>query len=554
MDLKDLAINLESIADPNLRRCIVGLLNIVQQQAEEIARLRAENGTLKDEIARLKGEQGRPNVPPNKPGGGPKHSSENQRKEPKKRDLKCKAIEIDRTQLCPVDRSMLPADAQNKGIETTVIQDVIFRRDNVAFEREKFYSPSEGKTYLGPLPAGYAGYDFGPGVRSLVLVLYYATGASEPKILELLAHAGVQMSDGALSNFLIHDIEKFHDEKSEVQRAGLASSPWQHIDDTGTRVDGVGQHCHIVGNPLFTIYSTRPDKDRLTIIRVLRDQLGSRFRVNALAIAHAAALGVAGGQVSLFQTLPWDIELDEDTFESALLACMPKAGAQTRRKLYEAAAIAAYHAQGEMPVVQTLLGDAAGQFDGITDERALCWVHEGRHYAKLTPFVAAFQTELDAFQDDFWTFYRELRVYAQAPSTVEAIRLSLAFDLLFATKSNYEALSARIARTRENKNALLQVLEHPELPLHNNPAELAARVRVRKRDVSFGPRTAAGARAWDTMQSLVSTTKRLAINVYEYIADRVRGLGKIGRLADTISERAAVLKLGASWALAEPSG
>ena len=30
------------------------------------------------------------------------------------------------------------------------------------------------------------------------------------------------------------------------------------------------------------------------------------------------------------------------------------------------------------------------------------------------------------------------------------------------------------------------VLDHPELPLHNNASELAVRRRVRKRDVSFG--------------------------------------------------------------------
>ena len=41
------------------------------------------------------------------------------------------------------------------------------------------------------------------------------------------------------------------------------------------------------------------------------------------------------------------------------------------------------------------------------------------------------------------------------------------------------------------------MLRHPELPLHNNPAELAARRRVRKRDVSFGPRSPTGAAAWD---------------------------------------------------------
>ena len=73
-----------------------------------------------------------------------------------------------------------------------------------------------------------------------------------------------------------------------------------------------------------------------------------------------------------------------------------------------------------MPVVQTLLGDDARQFDEITEERALCWIHEGRHYTKLTPTVPQFQVELESFQDRFWSYYGELRSYRLAPSVKEA--------------------------------------------------------------------------------------------------------------------------------------
>jgi hypothetical protein len=49
---------------------------------------------------------------------------------------------------------------------------------------------------------------------------------------------------------------------------------------------------------------------------------------------------------------------------------------------------------------------------------------------------------------------------------------------------SYDELDQRIARTRADKTYLM-VLEHPEVPLHNNPAELDARTRVRKRAVSY---------------------------------------------------------------------
>jgi hypothetical protein len=548
--LEALNIDLDAIADPNIRRCIVGLLNIIQQLSAENARLREENQRLKDEIARLKGEQGRPDIKGSKSDGTPgtDYSSEQHRKEKKVRTPGHKVVEVDRTVACPVDKEMLPEDAERKGTEITVIQDVIFCRDNVAFEREKFYSPSLGKTFLGPLPQGYAGYRFGPGVRSLVLMLYYATGTSEPKILELLGHIGVQMSAGELSNLLIHDIGRFHVEKGEVHRAGLESSPWHQFDDTGQRVDGVNQYCHVLGNPLYSIYRTLPRKDRPTVLAVLRGTETPRYLVNEVAVALAASFKVSGAVLSWFQTrLPWGEELDEPAFTAAYTASLRMIGGEAKKKLFEAAALAAYRAQTDVPVVRTLLGDDARQFDALTDERALCWVHEGRHYAKLTPMFEPFQKELEEFQDRFWDYYRELRSYRLCPTPEEAARLDRAFDTLFSTEVEYQDLAERIGKTRKNKAELLLVLIHPELPLHNNDSELTVRRRKRKQDMSFGPRTSAGARAWDTMQSIVATARKLGVNIYEYLVDRVTGRGAVPRLADVITQRAAELNLGASW-------
>jgi hypothetical protein len=40
--------------------------------------------------------------------------------------------------------------------------------------------------------------------------------------------------------------------------------------------------------------------------------------------------------------------------------------------------------------------------------------------------------------------------------------------------TGYDELDQRIARTKADKTYLLMALEHPEVPLHNNPAELDA--------------------------------------------------------------------------------
>ena len=99
-------------------------------------------------------------------------------------------------------------------------------------------------------------------------------------------------------------------------------------------------------------------------------------------------------------------------------------------------------------------------------------------------------------------------------------------------------LAACIARTRKNKAKLLLVLEHPELPLHNNAAELAVRRRVRKLNVSFGPVSDAGRQAWDTMQSLNGTVEKLGLSFWSYLEDRIHELHAIPPLADLVRSKA----------------
>ncbi|NOR66278.1 MAG: hypothetical protein GQ528_02860 [Woeseiaceae bacterium] len=90
---------------------------------------------------------------------------------------------------------------------------------------------------------------------------------------------------------------------------------------------------------------------------------------------------------------------------------------------------------------------------------------------------------------------------------------------------------------------MLLVLDHPEIPLHNNPAELGARKRV----VSFGTRTKDGTKAWDTFNTLSATAKKLGVNIYDYLYDRISGAYEMHAIADIITQRAKDLHLGASW-------
>ena len=369
--------------------------------------------------------------------------------------------------------------------------------------------------------------------------------------MEFYENVGVQISAGELSNLLIKDQGSFHAEKDAVYEAGLRSSPWQQTDDTLTRVDGENQHCHVVCNPVYTTYHTRASKERLSVLDVLRNGRKRIFRLNAEALGYLENLPWSKKAWCKLQS--WTAEdgeqdLEEIAFLERMETILPKLSQQQRKALIDAAAVAAYHAETDFPVVQALVCDDAPQFNWLSREMMLCWVHAGRAFKKLIPVVALHREQLVDFLKRFWEYYHQLLAYRQKPTSEEGLRLENEFDHLFSTHTGYDELDQRIAKTQAKKTSLLLVLKYPELPLHNNAAELGVRQRVRKRDVSFGPRTEEGVRAWDTFASLAATAQKLDVSFYRFLHDRISDLHQISPLADLITKRALELNLGCSWA------
>jgi hypothetical protein len=434
-----------------------------------------------------------------------------------------------------VDRAWLRADATYQGGEAVVVQDLQIRTDNVLFYKEKYYSASQHTSSLAELPPGYAG-QFGPGIKSLIVRLYFGVGTSEPKIREFLENMGVQISKGEVSALLIKGQEGFHAESAAVYEAGLRSSPWQQTDQTETRVDGQTQACQVVCHPVYSSYHTRPGKDRFSVLDVLRQGRERIFRLNAEALEYLEKVPLSKAAQ---KTLPeWRSETvwDEATFGERLEGALPNLNPQQRTALLGAAAVAAYPAETGVPIVDTLVCEAVSVFHWLTRSRMLCWVHDGRldtparaggAREKLAPVIALHRTQLEDFRKRYWEYYHQLLAYRQQPTAQTGTQLEAQFDELFATQTDYSDLDQRIAKTRAKKDSLLLVLQHPELPLPNNASELAVRQRVRKRDVSFGPRTSLGLQAWDTFMTLADTARKLKISFYAYIQDRISATNQI---------------------------
>ena len=542
--LHNLDVRVDILDKEALSKNFFVLINLVETLSEQNDQLKIENQKLRDENNRLKGEQGKPKIRGNKGDGkGKDVSSEkeiNQRKTKKDKKSKTKKdkIIIDRTEICKVDQSKLPADAEFNGYEDVLVQEILITTDNVEYKKEVFYSPSEKRTYVGELPPGIVG-EFGPGIRSLICTLKYIANMSQPKIQELLENCGILISQPTISRILTNDETGFNQEQKDIFRAALEHTSYHQIDDTTVRVNGKNQYSQIFCNPYYTAFFTVPRKDRLTILDLLLCGRERRYRFNIQAFCLMSDFKVSKKVTDQLFNLTEDKEISEAEMQALLRKVFKKGkGKNTKTRIMEAAAIAAYHRQTEVPVVNILLADDAPQFKKITANLALCWIHEARHYNRLNPIVSCNVDALKDFKTSLWDFYADLLKYKNNPDSETAAKLSIEFDKLFSTTTTYDALNDRIEKTRGKKEELLKVLEYPCLPLHNNDSELGARVEKRRQDVSLHTISDAGTKAKDAFLTITQTARKLGVNAYRYINDRISKKFNMPALSDLIIKKA----------------
>lgn len=246
-----------------IRNVLELLLKINKVQAEEIQRLR-------DEVARLKGEKDKPKIPPNK-------ETEKDKTTPKEKfknwnkNSKNDKINIDREVKVEVKKDDLPSDAVFKGYRDVIVQNLIVKTDNVRYRLERYYSAGENKTYEAELPVGLEGTQFGVDLKALVFDLYYNERVTENKIQKFLEQHGILISEGQISNILTKENAKeFGEEKEDILQAGIASSNFVHIDDTGARHNGINHYTQVLCNMLFTVFFTRRHKNAETVREILR--------------------------------------------------------------------------------------------------------------------------------------------------------------------------------------------------------------------------------------------------------------------------------------------
>lgn len=127
------------------------LLNHIEVLTAELNELRAENQRLRDEIARLKGEKGKPTIQAH---SSPKQGTPPEPRQPSRSRSgaasgavppRKERIQIDREPVIPLDRSRLPADVEHRGYRDVVVQNLLFQTETVRSRVERLSSNRTGR-------------------------------------------------------------------------------------------------------------------------------------------------------------------------------------------------------------------------------------------------------------------------------------------------------------------------------------------------------------------------------------------------------------------------
>src|SRR6185437_12231520 len=524
-------------------RTVCGIEIPAEQQTPLVEALLLIIEQLQDEIRRLKGLPEAPKRPPqpsplNDDRGPPSASAQPKPTTPDgKRPGSAKRSKTQNLvihQDVPLSLDGLPDGTKHLGSVDFTVQDLKVEAHNTRYRRGRYRLP-DGTIQVAPLPKDVASH-FGPTLQQYVLYQHFHNHVTQPLLHEELLELGVDISAGQINHLLTEGHEAFHAEKDSLLPAAREVSAYLQTDDTSARHRGKSGHTLHIGNDLFAAFFTTDTKSRVNFLKVLLTPHAG-YLFNGDALFYLECFDAPQKLLTQLQADAGWLHEDDASWEAQLDAWKIESAEQ--RRLVTEGALWANLLAHDLYTDLVLISDDAGQFKLLAFLHALCWVHMERHVARLIPLTDAQRAAYEATRDAIWDYYQRLKAYRQAPTPQWRGRLEHDFDRLFLTKTGWPELNEVLRTIHGKKSELLVVLEHREIPLHNNLSENDIRQYVKKRKISAGTRSDAGRRCRDTFLSLKTTCRKLGVTFWRYLRDRIGRLNEVPSMADLIRRKAA---------------
>jgi hypothetical protein len=509
---------------------------LVEKLLGIIADLQKSVEHLKAEIRELKGV---PEKPERKPSSleqpappGKKRRLRGKRPGSAKR-AKTRMLVID--EVIPLEPAALPEGAVLHDHRDFTVQDLVVRPHIVRYRRARYRAPGTEGLISASLPEDVRRLGhFGAGLRSYVLTQAYQNHVTQPLIVEDLRDRGIDISVGEVHAILTEGHDAFHAEKDALLPAARTVSDVFHTDDTPARHKGQNAHTHHIGNDLFTSFTTTGTKSRINFLNILRAP-HTDYVLREESLLCLEAYGVSDRLIARLTAALGDrdalVFADEAAWQAQLAAW--KVPRSAEKHVTEAALIGCLMHYNLYPR-GILVSDNAQQFQVLGFLNSLCWIHAVRHVEELIPESELQRSAHERTLTAIWRYYRRLKAYRKAPTPQRRAQLERDFAPLFGSKTGWPELNAVLGRIAGNRESLLLVLEHPEIPLTNNLSERDIREYAKKRKISAGTRSDLGRRCRDTFLSLKKTCRKLGVSFSHFLRDRIQGLSQILPLPEVI--------------------
>jgi hypothetical protein len=518
----------ESECTPQVRQ-LLDIIRLLQERVQQ----------LEDEIIRLKGLKTRPQIAPSVLEKSPPAPRPPDAKRPGSAK-RSKTTELTITDTVRVPAVQVPTGSIFKGFEDFFVQDLTVGARVICYRRERWLTP-DGQNLVAPLPDEVVpGSHFGPNLICFILHQYHHQHVTQPLLLEQLHQLGIDISAGQISRILTEKTEVFRQEKAELLPTALAVSAYVQVDDTGARHQGHNGYCTHIGNELFATFESTDSKSRLNFLEILR-RPHTDLVINEIALTYWKEQKLAAAVVGRLCQGPQ--EFADSAAWQARLRELEITAERHVRIATEGALLGSLIAHGVSPEL-VILSDGAKQFDVLI--HALCWLHVERPLERWVPHDETHRQAIERIRQRIWELYTGLKEYRKTPSVAARQALGKQFDDLVVERTDYPSIDGVLKGMAANRAKLLLVLDQPEVPLHNNLSEGHIRDYVKKRKISGSTRSDWGRQARDTFASLKKTCRRLEVNFWDYLQDRIRNSGQIPRLADLIRRKAAAMEAARS--------
>lgn len=530
-------IQLPSIPEAERSPLVAELLAVIERLAQENARQAELIQQLRDEIAVLKGEKGRPKFKPSKldqeagkPAAPDQPAATHAKRPGSAKRRKTAELTIHEERSIPPAQAV-PPGSRLKGYREFVVQDLRIAPHNIRYRLELWQTP-DGRWLTGTLPEATRGEHFGPQLRAYILYQHHHCHVTQPLLLEQLREWDIDISAGQIDALLTAKKQSFFAEKEALLTVGLAVSTAITVDDSGARHQGRNGYVTHIGNDLFAWFASTFSKSRINFLELLHaGAIG--YRINADALHYLREQGLAQEPMRRLQAdrheaiaaADWEPHLDALGIKNE----------RHRRIATEGALLGSLLEKGFSPEL-AIVSDGAGQFAILL--HALCWVHAERLIHTLIPLNDGHRQDIERVRQGIWELYADLKAYRQHPDPALAHTYAARFDAIFTQRTSFETLNQTLKRLHAHKAELLLVLKRPDVPLHTNGSEGDIRDFVKKRKVSGGTRSDLGRRCRDTFASLKKTCRKLGISFWDYLLDRIENANEIPPLPEIVRQRA----------------